>query len=199
MAEILFKVGDSGGSKDGDIISIKPDGWLIPASDMVEWIDNDIEPTILSEMPNYLQRRWRQRICELKWKLNHTAKEIAKEFNLGDEESGNMEKEIAIKNANNFKTEGADTSWGRMDLVTHAAIRVDGLSLHDINELTDRFRDEDHVGYIRNKRRYGLQYRNILPIKKINMILDKKRRVNVDRRNPISKTQLLAAIREKTR
>ena len=196
-AEVLFKVGDSGGHADGDIISVKPPGWLIPSDAMTAWIEDGVEPDILAEMPQYLQRRWRHRIRRLRWVLSHTAAEVAKELGLGDEEMGAEEKRLAAHDADGLKAEGADTSWGRLDLRHHAAVRVSGLTLHDVKELLDPYRDTDHIGRFRAKRRHGFKYRDVLPAEAVSRITDETQRVDVDRKRPIDRETLFGALRDK--
>jgi len=197
MAEILFKVGDSGGSKDGDILAVKPDGWLIPGVAMRAWIEDGVEPAILVEMPGYLQRRARRGMSRLRWTLEHTAAEVAKEFDLGDEKMGTEEKAVATKDADYAKTNGSDTSWGRDDLKIHATVRVEGLTLHDIQELLDRRQDVDHIGRIHAKRLHTFEFRKVLSAEVVSRMSDKEQRVDVDRQHPLTRAELFGAVLQK--
>ena len=49
MSEIILKIG---GPRDGQPIEIFPDGWLIAAPDMADWLADDKAPSILVSMPN---------------------------------------------------------------------------------------------------------------------------------------------------
>ena len=69
MAELLIKIGDSGGSKDGHIMAIKPDGWLISPADMTTWITVGTEPLILVSMPRVVSDVLKRRINKLRFMM----------------------------------------------------------------------------------------------------------------------------------
>ena len=195
MSEIIFKVGDSGGYRDGDVIAVMPDGWLIPAADMAAWIATGKEPAILAEMPVYKANACRRRILAIRWKQAHTAAEVEAEYGLS-KDTGEMEKVDADRDAAEFGTNGLDTNWGTTDLKTHAVVRVADLTAHEERKLLDRDWANDHTSRTLGKVRYRLPYVEILDAQKVADIQDKAKRVDVDRASvPLAKSVIQAASR----
>ena len=186
--EVLFKIGDSGGSRDGQIISAKPDGWLIPGTTMMAWIDIGKPPTMLAEMPRYQVDRLLRRINRLRWELSHTAAEIAAEFDGIDEEQAERDKALAVADRTRMITEGVDTNWGFADLKVHFALKIDSNDMHDYIEFCDREQDTDHKALITAKRRNKVDYSKLYDAAKLTVIADKEQRVDVDRSTAIAKT-----------
>lgn len=178
--ELLIKVGDSGGYKDGQIISVKPSGWLISPTDMEAWIDDGKEPAVLTEMPEYQVNRLKRRVNRLRWELSHTAVEIAAEFNF-DEEESERRKAMAESDCSRMMILGVDTNWGYEDLKVHHVLRVAKIDDHDYIELVDRDRNIDHIARIKGKRRYCVNYAPQYSPAELVDIRDKAKRVEVDR------------------
>ena len=219
MAEVEFKVSGSGGYRDGDILSVLPDGWHIPAEETIAWIGKGTLPAIVGEMPSYMKRRYGRRVAEITWKLNHTAIELLAEYNLvsGDkalllqkvitqgigsltpqeaeafapiQEMGEHEKELADDTWHVLDEYGLDTNWGYLSLQHHGVMRVDDLTMHDVKEITDADRIPDPLGRIMGKRRWCFRYWNQLPTAKVTALRDKSVHVPVDRNHFIHKAQL---------
>ncbi len=180
MAELLFKVGDSGGYKDGQVIAVKPDGWLIGKTDMAKWIDNGIEPAEISQMPEYLQFRLQRRINKVRWMLSHSLLDIAAEYDT-NQDAAQHEKDIAQLDADGFKVDGLDTNWGREDLKVHCVVWVDGFSEHDCLNLVDSEQDTDHKAIEKAKRRWRVDYQNVFTAQELVKIWDERTRVDVNR------------------
>lgn len=191
MSEICFKVGDSGGSKDGDVLAIMPDGWLISAVDMAAWLDKGTEPAVLAEMPKYMADRLRRRVLAVRWKLAHTAEEVEKEYGL-PAGAGEHEKEEGDADAAKFAANGLDTNWGTLDLQHHAVVRVPDLTGHEIAEFSDPERTVDHRGKPLAKKRYRVAYETALSPVKIAAIRDREVRVPVDRAAALAKSVVVA-------
>ncbi|NQU36712.1 MAG: hypothetical protein HQ526_03840 [Actinobacteria bacterium] len=185
--ELLIKIGDSGGSKDGQIIAVKPNGWLIAGSDMRTWIDDGVEPVVLLVMPQYQSDQLKRRINRLRWELTHTAAEIATEFD-SDEQSAANDKAMAVTDRARMIAEGVDTNWGFEDLKTHFALSIDSDDPHDYIELVDREQGTDHKARITAKRRNKVEYDKVYDAAKLAEILDKDRRVDVDRDAKLTRT-----------
>jgi len=195
MSEILFKVGDSGGYRDGDVIAVKPDGWLVSGTDMAAWLREGHEPAVLAEMPAYQANALRRRVLGIRWKQAHTVAEVEAEYKL-PKGAGEMEKADADRDAAEFEANGLDTNWGTSDLKTHAAVRVAGLTAHDMIDLVDRDWANDHTNATLGKVRNRVAYDEALPAATVAAMRDKARRVDVDRASaPLAKSAIQAASR----
>jgi hypothetical protein len=180
MAEILFKVGDSGGYRDGDIIAVKGDGHALSGAEMQAWIDEGREPASVASWSGYDQRRYRQRIIELQWKLAHTDAEVEKEYAL-PAGTAKLDRPLWQSDREKFVTLGCDTNWGFSDMTTHGVLRVEGLGIESAEELTEADYAVDHIGKMEFKRRCRLDYASALPAKKVQDLRDKTQLVKVDR------------------
>lgn len=185
--ELLIKIGDSGGSRDGQIIAAKPNGWLISPADMLAWIDDGKEPIVLAEMTQYQSDQLKRRISRLRWELTHTAAEIAKEFAI-TVENAESDKARAITDRARMIAEGVDTNWGFEDLKTHFALKLDSDDPHDFVEFCDREQDTDHKAEITAKRRNKVDYAKLYDAATLTDIADKDKRLDVDRVTAIAKT-----------
>ena len=195
MTEILFKVGDSGGYRDGDIIAVKPDGWLISPADMTAYIATGKEPAVLAEMPDYQADAVRRRVLAIRWKQAHTAAEIEAEYKL-PKDAGAMEKADADADAAEFGTNGLDTNWGTQDLKSHAVVRVADLTEHERTDILDRDWKNDHTNAMLGKVKHQLPYATVLDAAKVTAIQDKALRVDVDRVSvPLAKAVIVTASR----
>jgi len=194
MSELLLKVGDSGGYRDGDIIAIKPDGWLISPSGMATWLKDGKEPMFLATMPLYIANGCRRRVLAIRWKRAHTAAEVEAEYGLS-KGAGEMEKAEADRDAAEFEATGLDTNWGTSDLKVHAVVRVADLTEHDTREFLDRDWVNDHTHRTLGKVCYRLPYANVLAPEKVADMQDKTKRVDVDRTLALSKTVIQPAAR----
>ena len=196
MSEICFKVGDSGGYRDGDVIAVQPDGWLIPPVEMARYLADGTEPAVLAAMPKYQADRVRRRVLAIRWKLSHTDVEIEKEYNL-PKGAGADERSMAQADVAEFSANGLDTAWGTQDLKSHGIVRVVNLTAHEIIELTDRDATVDHVGKTLGKVRYKVDYAAALSAAKVTALRDKTLRVDVDRVSAaLPKTVAVAAPRD---
>ena len=195
MAEICIKVGDSGGYRDGDVIAVRPDGWLIPAADMAVWLAGGKEPAVLAAMPKYMADGQRRRIAAVRWKTAHTAAEVEVEYKL-PKGAGEMEKADADRDAVLLSTVDADTNWGTLDLQHHAVIRVTDVTFHEERELLDRDWKNDHTNATLGKVRYRVPYDSVLSASVVADMRDKDKRVDVDRASaPLVKSVIQAASR----
>ena len=185
--EVLIKIGDSGGSKDGQIIACKPDGWLIPGETMAAWIDGGKEPVVLSVMPRYLADRHRRVVNRARWDLAHTAAEMAVEYDISVYDAA-TQKTRATEWRAIMIAKGADTNWGYEDLKTHFALRIDSADPYDYQELVDRDQDTDHKALVTAKRRNKIDYSTLYDAAKLTAIADKTLRVDVDRTTVIPRT-----------
>lgn len=185
--ELLIKIGDSGGSKDGQIISVRPNGWLIPGLIMKAWIDGGKEPVVLAEMPRYLVDRLNRRINRLRWELTHTVVEIAAEFDF-DEQLAENDKALAVVDRARIIAEGVDTNWGFQDLRIHFALKINSDDPYDYIEFVDREQGTDHKALVTAKRRNKVDYMKLYDAVKLSAIADKEQRVEVDRSTAIAKT-----------
>lgn len=177
--EVLFKVGDSGGSRDGDIIAIEPDGWHIPGADMAAWIQDAKEPALLVSMPRYLADRMRRDVLRILWHVANTP-------------PGQPEYERAVADMAKAADVGWDTNFGMVDLKVHGVVRVPDLSIHEQRELLDRDWVQDHTGKVLGKKRYKVDYAAVLPAQKVANLRDSAKRVDVDRASaPLAKTVLV--------
>lgn len=217
--EVLIKIGDSGGSKDGQIISVLPDGWLISALDMKAWLDDGIESAVLGDMPEYQVRRLQRRINRLRWVLAHTAAEFVAEFlppvrttridpitkaviiltpeeiaEAMDQQEQEAEREMAIAVADRTRmiALGVDTNWGYEDLKVHWAVRLEKLNDHDYPGLKEREQDIDHQGRITAKRRYRVAYESHHTVAQLTNIRDPAKRIEVDRMTELPRTAVEA-------
>jgi len=185
--ELLIKIGDSGGSKDGQVIAAKPDGWLIPGTAMVAWIDLGKAPAVLAEMPRYLADQIRRVINRIRWDLAHTVEGIVAEYNIRAptqeiaEQKAEQYKALAVADRARMIVEGADTNWGYEDLRVHFALKIDSDDPHDFLEFVDCDRDTDHLATWRGKRRNKVDYSQLYDAAKLTLIADKQQRVDVDR------------------
>jgi hypothetical protein len=201
MAEICFKVGDSGGYRDGDILSIKPDGWLVLGGEMREWFGRGIEPSVLAGLPGYLQREARRVVARVGWKASHTALEIAQEYGLKkpdgkwDAEDGEHERLQAEADIARACAEGVDTHWPWKTLRAHGVVRVNALTLNDIAELTEHDFREDHIGHPTGKRRHQFRYWEHLAPPEVEALRNKALRVDVDREHALAKSAITDAPR----
>lgn len=187
MAEISFKVTQSGGYRDGEIISVKPDGWHIQSWDILAWVQNGVVPPSVVGMPEYRKRRLARRIAEVKWKLTHTAEEIEAEWSLS-EGAGIIEKEKAENTRDMLLEAGLDTNWGYEDLKLHGVVCVDDVSEHDAVEFVDADQNTDHIGFAKAKRRWRFRYWEHLTVEKVEAFRDETLRVQVDRVTRMSKS-----------
>lgn len=196
MAEILVKIGDSGGSRDGEVIAIKPDGWLIPGAAMATWLRTGVEPLTLAAMPDYLQRRIRRRILRLRWLLTHAVPEIQAEYEEYNLESEALrQKTMAEADQERMESLGLDTNWGYDDLRIHAAVRVEDMTGHEAAELLDSADEVDHHGEWRAKRRWRLRYEATVDAKALADFRDPAKLVPVDRRAALATSGLFEASR----
>lgn len=192
--EVLIKIGDSGGSKDGQIIACKPDGWLIPGAAMAAWIDGGKEPVVLAEMPQYQSDRLKRRINRLRWERMHTAEEIVAEFVLVKPEDANDTAKVAVamqeasdrivlaeSDRARMIAEGVDTNWGFEDLKVHFALKLTSTDPHDYIELVDREQGTDHKAVVTAKGRNKIDYATLYDAAKLADIADKEKRLDVDR------------------
>lgn len=180
MSEICFKVGDSGGSKDGDVLTILPDGWLVSGADMSAWFKDSKEPAVLASMPKYLADRFRRRVLAIIWKRDRTDTEIEKEYKL-PVGGASYERSRDASDVIEAETNGWDSNWGYGDLKVHAVVRVPDLTAHEIAEFTDSARTVDHLGKPLAKKRYRVAYETALSAGKMTDIQDPEKRVDVDR------------------
>ena len=185
--EVLIKIGDSGGSRDGQIIAVKPDGWLIPGAAMAAWIDGGKEPVVLGVMPRYLADRHRRVVNRARWDLAHTAAEMAVEYDISVYDAATQKRRATEWRAIMI-AKGADTNWGYEDLKTHFALRIDSADPHDYLELVDRDQDTGHKALVTAKRRNKIDYKTLYDAAKLTAIADKTLRVDVDRTTVIPRT-----------
>ena len=199
MAEIAFRIGDSGASRDGDIVVVLPDGLLIPAADMRGWIDQGKEPAVLQNLPGPAQRRWRRRIANLRHALSASDEELAGLWSVRAEDVEELIVSKARRDRERFLTEGADTNWGFDDLRTFGVVRVDGITHEEAVALVEGDYDETAVGprRLHGKRRQRLKYRVHLSAAKVAELETEGLRVEVDRQTPITKTAIADEPRER--
>lgn len=190
--EVLIKIGDSGGYTDGQIIAVKPDGWLISALDMKAWIDEGKEPTVLADMPEYQVNRLKRRVNRMRWELSHTAAEIATEFKCDEVSDAAIRKEHAESDRTRMVTLGLDTNWGYEDLKTHFAVRVAQANDHDYKELADMEIGTDHLAAPIANRRYRVAYEAQFDAAALADIRNAAKRIEVDREHELPRAALVA-------
>ena len=178
--EVLFKIGVSGGYRDGDVIFVKPDGWRIPAATMAAWLATGKEPAILAEMPRYLADRKRRQIAKIRWKVSHTAAEIEAEFKLSAG-NGEQSKAEAENDSHLLSTIDSDTNWGTDTLKHHGVLRVADMTMHEVAEVTDSDETVDHLGRPLGKARYKVPYKTLVSAEKVAEFLDRELMVYPDR------------------
>jgi len=189
--ELLIKIGDSGSWKDGQVISAKPDGWLVSPTDMLAWIDDGTEPALLASMPGYMADRLRRRVNRLRFELAATPKAMVDAFKI-PEDGATLDKEIAVADRARMVAEGVDTNWGSQDLKSHFALRVDGMTGHEVAECLEGDNGTDYLATPGERRRNRVAYETTYDAKKLEDIQDKALRVDVDRVTAIDKTAIKA-------
>ena len=197
MPEICIKIGNStgGGYQDGDVISVKPDGVLIPPGGMVAWIRNNVEPPALSTIPQYMADDMRRRISGLQFLLENTAEDIAAGKNISVE-SAALEKTEALKDQDLFETLGYDSNWGWEDLKLFHVVRVDDVSLADMLEFTSQRRGVDYKAEPISKRGHRVDYENLHDAAMLELIRNQAVRLDVDRQHPVDKAHILSTVTE---
>ena len=194
--ELLLRIGDSGGSRDGQVIAAKPDGWAIQPLEMKAWIDGGKEPPCLAAMPPYQQRMKRRQIARLRWELTHTAVEIAAEFDIKDKDGGFDldEAERRVADAVEARAWGishvTETNWGRDSLQVHCVVRVEDGDIHDYAELIDRDATVDHKATILAKRLYRVAYEEQFDAAKLADIRDPAKYLPIDRGTVVPRTAI---------
>ena len=185
--ELLIKIGDSGSWKDGQVLAAMPDGWLVSPADMLAWIDDGKEPALLASMPGYMADRLRRRVNRLRFELTHTAVELAKVFKIPEDDATN-DKNIAVADRARMVAGGVDTNWGFADLRVHFALRVDGMTGHEVAECLEGESSVDHLAIPGGRRRNRVAYETTYDAEKMADIQDKALRVEVDRVTAVDKT-----------
>ena len=166
MAEIAIKIGDSGSYRDGQVISIKPNGWLIPPAEMVTWIRAGTEPAMLTPMPRYLQGILRRRINKVRHDLTGPDGPF---------------KEEAQRDQARLEANGYDTNWGSEDLKVHFVLRIADITMDEQKEMLDPEWSPGDLDPIVAKRRYRVDYASLYTPKQLADIRDTSKRVEAAR------------------
>ena len=129
MAEIAIKLSDD--DRDGRVVTVMPDGVLIPAPTMLAWLRDAKPPTaILDAMPGWMSRRVRRAVLRLSFDLSGDTKAIAAMHRVREDDVA-----IVVAAAEERKAkileDGYDTVWGHTDRRAYGLLRVDGLTKND--------------------------------------------------------------------
>lgn len=194
MTEILIKIG---GPRDGQPIAIKPDGWLIAAQDMKDWLADSKVPAILAGMPLYQQRRHTREVAIVKWWTEHTAAEAATQFDIRGPtpeeaaETADKTRQIYVEERVDLETHGLDVNWGFQDLKSHFVVRTAELTLDEVHEYLDRkYVDTGEIASQTKDGVYRFAYEADFDAGSLSNIRDKETRIDVDRvALPLSKSR----------
>jgi len=181
MAEVSFKVGDSGNYRDGDVLIFAPTGILLSPAEITAWFASGTTPAAWSTIPAYKQRRVRRRLLITKWLTEHSPAEIVAEGFHVDLAGAVKLKASAQADRDDYLLVGYDTNWGREDLKVHGAVRVDGITADHVFELLECDEAESHRPNQIGKRRWRIRYRNYLGAGVIANLEDKEARVEAIR------------------
>jgi hypothetical protein len=189
MAEILYKVGDSGGRKDGDVLTVKPDGYTLDWEDIESWINTGNPPSSTNAWPDYLVRRFSIRFKKIKYLLSHTTQEVMSRYNIqGDDAKERAEDMVAMANhdVSMMQQYGIDTNWGWEDLKAHGVAKVGNLDLNEIYGMIEPERTDDDKGEIVAKSSHKFEYEKTLDSKAVADLRDKAKSVAVDRKATVA-------------
>ena len=217
MAEIAIKL-RTGDPLDGSVISVKPNGYLIPPDEMSNWIHNGIEPgkgkddTInVSEWQPWLQRKVRIQIKVWQYLQTHTAEESAQYRLVINTDIWNRltteQKASKIASAAEEQTQqaemitlactkGVDTNWGYSTRQSAGLISVPDLTLDDGEMLLSAGISDDARARMITKRLYTFDLSTIITVSKILEWRTPNLYVEVDRTSPINRAALIAAIQD---
>lgn len=208
MAEVLYKIGDSGGSEDGDVISIKPDGYHVTWSNVQAWVQTGEPPAVTTTWPAYLRQRFKNRILRMKYIYTHTAEECAVAllamkgedfYSLPTEKQASLiaraeeEKSFVASDLVELQAYGLDTSWGWGDLKAHGVIKISDVDTHDMEHLKEALRSDDMRQDYLKKRAYRINFRAVLDAQTIADLEDHDILVPVDRETAFTKAQVVEA------
>ncbi len=141
MAEVLFKVGDSGSWRDGEPIVAKPSGLYISADDWLSWVNLD-GPRLGTPPPGYKGLRRRQREIHRRYAFQAR---LLLAPNLGtrksflgswaDRDPDELEDQAKVYEHAllNIKEMGYDTNWGFEERRRHGIMTVE-MSLEDVED-----------------------------------------------------------------
>ena len=204
--EILLKIGPGNSWKDGEVIAIKPTGYLIPGADMAKWINDDKEPAMVATMPGFLQRRLQRRIVRLRYLLTHTPDEISQNVfkplvTLTVEQlekirpTAQHEKDIATSESSIMQIHGLDTNWGSDDLKHHAVLVVEDMTPDELETMLEADQNVDLLAAKTGQRRIRYKYEDVVDAPEAGLLRDKELRVDVNRvRSPLPETAIGIAV-----
>lgn len=187
MAELLLKTRDTLIGRDGEVLCVRPDGFFVTPVECLAWIDDGTEPLQVATWPGRLQRLFRQRIAELRWKLHHTDAEVDSEYDL-PEGTAKFDRQLYKDDRAKFVTLGFDTNWGWEDRRAHAPVRMSDLTLEEVESLLEWDYVDDHLGTIQYKRRKIVPYWDHLDAAKVADLRNSSLYVTMDRVTALDKS-----------
>lgn len=197
MSEILFKIGNSNEYEDGDILAVKPNGYVLTWPQIDTWLSTGNAPVeIISLWPDYLVRQYNRRFRRMQYlrtksivdcintlllKNGKTVNDLTQKEIEDKTKTIEQEKNICDVDLAKMMQHGIDTSWGWEDLKKHGVLMVDNLYDHDREAILMPDRTDDAKADYIKKRCHKIDYKSLLPTKDIADLKDKEKFKPVDR------------------
>jgi len=187
--EVLYKVGDSNPGnhsqasnwEDGQIISIKDEGYWWTAAQLNQWVQNDIGPPNFTDLAATEQASWNRTRLRLRrfthpnftrlghinrrFDVNVTQQQLDNARNapdpgpqqrrlLGMDSKCESQEAALQRQVDRITTHGGvDTNWGFSDLLHHGVVRVDA-TVRQLNRALEQPTDET-VDVMQPRRRWA--------------------------------------------